>query len=258
MDLGLQGKVAIVTGATRGIGAAIAAVLVEEGMKVVLNHLSEPDKIGETCAKLGPHAAAYDADVGYPSDVKAMVGYAEDHFGGLDLMVHNAGITTRQGIIDTSLEDWRRVMRTNLDGAYHTAKYSARSMIKRGTKGSFIAISSLHGKVAKAQMGGYCASKAAIDMLVRQLSVELAPHGIRANAVAPGTIDTGMNPIYHATDAESVERRGRLFDRIPMAGLGDPKTIGNAVAFLASDRSNYTTGSIHYVDGGYTADGTPR
>lgn len=258
MDLGLQGKVAIVTGATRGIGAAIATVLVEEGMKVVLNHFSEPDKINETCAKMGPNAVAYDADVGNPSDVEAMVEYAEHHFGGLDLMVHNAGITTRQGIIDTSLEDWRRVMRTNLDGAYHTARYSARSMIRRGTKGSFIAISSLHGKVAKAQMGGYCASKAAIDMLVRQLSVELAPHGIRANAVAPGTIDTGMNPIYHATDAESVERRGRLFDRIPMAGLGEPRTIGSAVAFLASDQSNYTTGSIHYVDGGYTADGTPR
>lgn len=258
MDLGLQGKVAIVTGATRGIGAAIASVLVEEGMNVVLNHLAEPAQANEVCAKLGEGAVSFDADVGDPEAVEAMVIHAESHFGGLDLMVHNAGITTRQGIIDTPHEDWQKVMRTNLDGAYHTARFSARSMIERGAKGSFIAISSLHGKVAKADMGGYCASKAAIDMLVRQLSVELAPHGIRANAVAPGTIDTGMNPIYHATDAESVRRRGRLFDRVPMAGLGSPRTIGDAVAFLASERSNYTTGSIHYVDGGYTADGTPR
>lgn len=258
MNLGLQHKVAIVTGATRGIGAAIASVLVEEGMKVVLNHFSKPDEMKAICKALGPNAVPFDADVGRSDDVKAMVAYAEAHFGRLDLMVHNTGITTRQGIIDTSLEDWHRVLRTNLDGAYHTAKYAAKSMIKHNIKGSFIAISSLHGKVAKADMGAYCASKAAIDMLVRQLSVELAPHGIRANVVAPGTIDTGMNPIYHGTDSESIQRRGRLFDRIPLAGLGKPETIGHAVAFLASELSDYTTGAVHYIDGGYTADGTPR
>lgn len=258
MKLGLNGKIAIVTGATRGIGTSIATVLVEEGMKVVLNHLSEPEAAKQICSELGQGAVPFDADVGDPDAVEKMVKFAEDYYGGLDLTVHNAGITTRQSIVETPPDDWHKVLRTNLDGAYHSARFSVRSMIDRGVKGSFIAISSLHGKVAKAEMGAYCSSKAAIDMMVRQLAVEVAPYGIRANAVAPGTIDTGMNPIYHATDAESVRRRGRLFDRIPIAGLGDPRTIGDAVAFLASERSNYTTGAIHYVDGGYTADGTPR
>lgn len=258
MDLGLTNKVAIVTGASQGIGAAIAAVLVEEGMCVVVNHFGESETATALCEPLGDKAACFEADVGDAASVEEMVAFAETRFGGLDLMVHNAGVTTRASIIDTPPSDWQHVLRTNLDGAYHCARFSARSMINHGVAGSFIAITSLHGKVAKADMGAYCTSKAGIDMLVRQLAVELAPFSIRSNAVAPGTIDTGMNPIYHATDAESTDRRERLFDRIPLAGLGAPRTIGDAVAFLASHRSNYTTGTIHYVDGGYTADGTPR
>ncbi|MEP3276718.1 MAG: glucose 1-dehydrogenase [Stappiaceae bacterium] len=258
MELSLSGKVAIVTGASGGIGSAIAQVLAEEGMKVVVNHHSSADQAKGLCNALGSSAIPFAADVGREDDVEAMVAFAESEFGGLDLMVHNAGITSRTSIVETSFEDWQRVRRTNLDGAYYCARFAARSMIARKVKGSFIAISSIHGKVAKAEMGAYCASKAGIDMLVRQLAAELAPYGIRSNAVAPGTIDTGMNPIYHATDPESIRRRNRLFDRIPLAGLAEPRTIGDAVAFLASDRSSYTTGEIFYVDGGYTADGTPR
>lgn len=258
MDLGLQGKTAIVTGASRGIGAGIVGSLVQEGMNVVINHHDQAEEALALSASLGAATKVFQADVKDGAAVEAMVSFAEAEFGALDLMVHNAGITTRTSIIDTFPKDWDNVLQTNLGGAYHAARFAAKSMIRNEVQGSFIAISSLHGKVAKAEMGSYCASKAAIDMLVRQLAVELAPFGIRANAVAPGTIDTGMNPIYHAMDQVSIERRNRLFDRIPMAGLGSVSTIGDAVAFLASSKSNYTTGAIHYVDGGYTADGTPR
>lgn len=261
MDLDLDGKVAIVTGATGGIGRAITAALASEGVRIVVNHLGAAGAANDLCDEVrraGADALALEADVGVREDVDRMVDATVDAFGGLDIMVHNAGITTRQTIIETSAEDWDRVVRTNFYGAYHTATAAGRHMISRGRGGAIIAISSLHGKVAKAEMGAYCATKAAIDMLIKQLAVELAPHGIRANAVAPGTIDTGMNPVYFATDDESLRRKARLLDRVPMARLGEPETIGRTVAFIASPISSYTTGAIIYVDGGYTADGTPR
>ncbi len=261
MDLGLTGGTAIVTGATGGIGRAIVAALVAEGMAVVVNHLGDAEAAAAICADVeaaGGRALAVEADVGDAAAVDAMVAATVETFGGLDLMVHNAGITTRQSILDTPPADWDRVVRTNFYGAYHTAAAAGRVMSAAGRGGAIVAISSLHGRIAKGDMGAYCATKAAIDMLVKQLAVELAPAGIRVNAVAPGTIDTPMNPIYHATDPDSVAKRQRLMDRVPMARLGDPAAVGSTVAFLASPVASYTTGAVVYVDGGYTADGTPR
>lgn len=261
MDLGLDGGVAIVTGATGGIGRAIVQSLAAEGMAVVVNHLGEAEAAETLCEELGVaggRVSAAEADVGDRGAVEAMVGGAVERFGRLDVMVHNAGVTSRQSILETSTDDWERVLRTNLYGAYHTACAAGRAMIEAGRGGAFIAISSLHGRVAKADMGAYCSSKAAVDMLVKQLAVELAPHGIRANAVAPGTIETDMNPLYHATDPEGVAKRRRILDRVPLARLGEPAAVARTVAFLASPVSSYTTGAVVYVDGGYTADGTPR
>ena len=261
MDLELSNKVAVVTGASRGIGRAIVETLAAEGVAVVANHFGDSAGASATERALvdaGAKAVFVSGDIGERETSDALIEAALDRFGRLDIAVHNAGITTRQPLIDTPHEDFDRVLRTNLYGAYFLAKAAAGTMQDRGTNGALIAITSLHGRVAKADMGAYCASKAAIDMLFKQLAVELAPAGIRANTVAPGTIDTGMNPIYHASDPASVARRARLMDRVPMRSLGDPMAVARTVAFVASPVSSYTTGATIYVDGGYTADGTPR
>ncbi|MEM7774079.1 MAG: SDR family NAD(P)-dependent oxidoreductase [Pseudomonadota bacterium] len=261
MDLGLAGKVAVVSGASRGIGRAIAEVLAGEGMRIVANHLGDDEAAADLSQSLRASACEVEVhagDVGAPSYGEQLINFAVERFGGLDVLIHNAGITTRQSLLDTPYSDFDRVMRTNLHGAYHLATAAGRVMRDSGTQGSLIGISSLHGRVAKANMGAYCTTKAGIDMLFKQLAVELAPFGIRANTIAPGTIDTGMNPIYHATDPESMRQRERLLDRVPMRRLGRPEDIARAVAFIAAPISPYTTGTVVYVDGGYTADGTPR
>lgn len=259
MDLGLKGKVAVVSGGSRGIGRAIVEALADEGMRLVANHCGDDEGAEQLArAAASEHVTVDAGDVGDRSYCEQLIKTAVDIYGGLDVLVHNAGITTRQALIDTPDSDFDRVMRTNLYGAYYLGTAAARVMRERGTTGSLIAISSLHGRVAKAEMGAYCTSKAGIDMMFKQLAVELAPYGIRANTIAPGTIDTGMNPIYHATDPESVAKRARLMDRVPMQRLGAPEDIGRLVAFVASPLSAYTTGTVIYADGGYTADGTPR
>ncbi|MEM6495673.1 MAG: SDR family oxidoreductase [Pseudomonadota bacterium] len=261
MDLALSGQTAIVTGASRGIGRAIVDVLLDEGVAVVANHFGDVDgaaKLERDHAALASRLRLVDADVGQRETGRDLTEIALGEFGRIDVLVHNAGITTRQDIVDTPYGEWERVLHTNLYGAYHCATAVARAMRSAKTGGSLIAISSLHGRVAKAGMGAYCTSKAAIDMMFRQLAVELAPYGIRANTIAPGTIDTGMNPVYHATDADSVAKRERLFDRVPMRRLGRVEDIARLVAFVASPVSAYTTGTTIYADGGYTADGTPR
>ena len=132
-------------------------------------------------------------------------------------------------------------------------------MVARGGGGKIISISSIHGRVAKAAMGPYCATKAAIDMFSKQLAVELAPHRINVNVVASGTIVTEINlPLYQSDKPEDIEKRTAVLHRVPWGEIGQPEDIGRAVAFLASDAARYITGAVLYVDGGYTADGTPR
>jgi NAD(P)-dependent dehydrogenase (short-subunit alcohol dehydrogenase family) len=132
-------------------------------------------------------------------------------------------------------------------------------MVARGGGGKIVSISSIHGRVAKANLGPYCATKAAIEMFSKQLAVELAPHKINVNVVASGTIITEINlPLYQSTKPEDVEKRTAVLHRVPWGEIGQPEDIGRAVAFLASDAARYITGAVLYVDGGYTADGTPR
>ncbi|MGI9524348.1 MAG: SDR family NAD(P)-dependent oxidoreductase [Hyphomicrobiaceae bacterium] len=261
MDLRLKEKVAVVSGASRGIGRAIVEVLADEGMRIVANHFGDDEAVeylSQSLRASSKEIEIHAGDVGDQCYGEQLVNFALSSFGRLDVLVHNAGITTRQSLLDTPFSDFERVMRTNLHGAYHLATAAARQMRRSGTGGSLIGISSLHGQLAKADMGAYCITKAGIDMMFKQLAVELAPFGIRANTIAPGTIDTGMNPIYHATDPLGAARRERLMDRVPMKKLGEPVDIARLVAFVASPMSAYTTGAVIYADGGYTADGTPR
>ncbi|MDB5362813.1 MAG: 3-oxoacyl-ACP reductase [Rhodospirillales bacterium] len=257
MDLELAGKVAIVTGGGRGIGRAIVAALAAEGATVAIVDRDNVDRAEALAAELG-QAAAFRADVSRSDDVAAMVEAVTQRFGKVDILVNNAGTLSRKSIIEDSYEDWDRVLRTNLYGCYHCARAVAPAMIARGT-GRIVNISSIHGRVAKAAMGSYCTSKAAIDMFTKQLAVELAPHGVTVNAVAPGTISTEINlPLYKSTAPADVALQQATLKKVPMGRIGEPEDIGRAVAFLASGKTPYITGAILYVDGGYIAEGTPR
>ena len=262
MDLHLAGKVALVTGGARGIGRGIALTLAAEGATVAVNYRERADAAAEVVRRIqdrGGEAAAFQGNVGECADVERTVQEVLGRFSRIDILVNNAGVVTRHPILDVPLEEWDRVVRTNLYGCFHCSRLVGRHMVERGGGGKIISISSIHGRVAKAGMGPYCASKAAIDMFSKQLAVELAPHRINVNVVASGTIVTEINlPLYQSTEPQDVEKRTAVLHRVPWGEIGQPDDIGRAVAFLASDAARYITGAVVYVDGGYTADGTPR
>lgn len=257
MDLKLEGKVAVVTGGGRGIGRAIVEALAAEGTTVAIVERDNIDRAETLAAQIG-NSAAFRADVSVADDVQRAVAAVTERFGKVDILVNNAGTLSRKPILDDAYEDWDRVLKTNLYGCYNCARAVAPGMTARRF-GRIINLSSIHGRVAKAGMGSYCTSKAAIDMFTKQLAVELAPHGVTVNAVAPGTISTEINiPLYKSTKPEDVALQQATLKRVPAGRIGEPEDIGRAVAFLASEATPYVTGAILYVDGGYVAEGTPR
>ncbi len=262
MDLELKGKVALVTGSARGIGRGIALTLAAEGARVAVNCVHRADAAEEVVGLIhegGGEAFLVQADVGRYEEAERMVAATLTRFGRIDILVNNAGIVSRKSILDVPLEEWDRVVHTNFYGCFHCSRLAGRHMVARGGGGKIINISSIHGRVAKANLGPYCSTKAAIDMFSKQLAVELAPHKINVNVVASGTITTEINmPLYKSTKPEDVALRQAVLARIPWGVIGEPEDIGRAVAFLASDASRYITGAVLYVDGGYTAEGTPR
>ena len=262
MDLQLKGKVALVTGGARGIGRGIAETLAREGAHLAVNYLTHAGAAGETVRRIreaGGRAFPAQGDVGQYAEAERMVQAVLKEFGRIDILVNNAGIVTRQKILDIPLEEWDRVVHTNLYGCFHCSRLVGRHMVERGGGGKIISISSIHSHVAKASLGAYCATKAAINMFSKQLAVELAPHRINVNVVASGTIITEINlPLYQSTKPDDIEKRQAVLRRVPWGEIGKPEDIGRAVAFLASDAARYITGAVVDVDGGYFAEGTPR
>ncbi len=262
MDLHLRDKVALVTGSSRGIGRGIALTLAREGARVAVNYVKDKaaaDEVVHMIDDVGSKAVALQADVGVWEQAQRLVDEAVRHFGKVDILVNNAGIVSRKPILEVPLDEWDRVMRTNFYGCFHCSRLAGRHMVARGGGGKIVSISSIHGRVAKAALGPYCSTKAAIDMFSKQLAVELAPHGINVNVVASGTITTDINlPLYKSTRPEDRQLKAAVLKRIPLGRIGDPEDIGRAVAFLASDAAGYITGAVLYVDGGYVAEGTPR
>jgi len=244
--MNLDGKVAIVTGAGSGIGQAIAQGLADAGAAVCINYYGAYRQEAEAHAKSLPRAIAVSADVSDPVEAAALVATTVERLGGLDVLVNNAGIEHSIPLLDLEVKDWDAVIAVNLRGAFCCLQAAGRAMRDSGRGGSIVNISSIHEDVAFPGYASYCASKGGLRMLMRNAAVELAPHKIRVNNVAPGAIVT---PINAATleDPAKVQTLQRI---IPLGRMGRPEEVANAVAFLASDLAAYVTGSTYYVDGG--------
>ncbi|MEL6298615.1 MAG: SDR family NAD(P)-dependent oxidoreductase [Pseudomonadota bacterium] len=240
------GKSVVVTGGANGIGAAIAKRMVDEGASVLICD-READTAEALAGTLGERAVARTLDVASRADVEAAVAAAVDRFGRLDVMFANAGIVDREPFLDMTDDLWERVLATNLSGTFYSGQAAARAMVKAGTKGAIVTTASNSGVFGGRGRAAYGASKAGIINLTQTMAIELAEHGIRVNAVAPGA--TRTRAVHGDTPPPSVAAR------MPMARFGDPAEIAAVAAFLASDDASFVTGHVYCADGGYTTAG---
>jgi len=242
----LKGKTAIVTGASRGIGRAIALKLAGEGANIVINYAhrqEEADVLVNEIAGLGVEALALQADVSIFSEAQTLVVKSKERFGSVDILVNNAGITRDGLIMRMSEEDFDRVMDVNLKGVFNCCRHVVPLMVKQKA-GRIINITSVVGLVGNAGQANYAASKAGIVGLTKSLAKEIGSRNITVNAVAPGFIETDMT----AELSEKVKEATK--ENIALKRLGKPENIADAVCFLASDTGEYITGQVISVDGG--------
>ncbi|MGG3019909.1 3-oxoacyl-[acyl-carrier-protein] reductase [Geobacillus stearothermophilus] len=242
----LEGKIALVTGASRGIGRAVALELARQGANVVVNYAgseAKANEVVEMIRSLGREAIAVQADVARAEEVERLVKTALDQFGRLDILVNNAGITRDNLLMRMKEEEWDAVINTNLKGVFLCTKAVTRPMMKqRG--GRIINIASVVGGIGNPGQANYVAAKAGVIGLTKTAARELASRNITVNAVAPGFITTDM------TEALSEELKGEMLKQIPLARFGEPDDVARVVAFLASDAAGYMTGQTLHVDGG--------
>ena len=242
----MGGRVALVTGASRGIGRACAVALAADGHRVAVCYGHDAEGAEETAAAIeaaGGEAVVVAADVCDPAAVDAAFGRAEEAFGRVEVVVANAGIT-RDGLFLRMTDDqWGAVVRTNLDGAFHTIRRAAPGML-RARFGRIVAVGSVAGLSGSGGQANYAAAKAGLVGLVRAVARELASRNVTANVVAPGPITTGM------TDALSDERRQEMAGQVPLGRFGSAEEVAAVVAFLCSDAAGYVTGAVVPVDGG--------
>lgn len=242
----LKGKVALVTGGSRGIGEAIALELAKNGADIAINYRSnneKAEKVLEGIKGFGVKAIAIKADISKEEDVKYLIKNVENQLGKIDILVNNAGITKDNLVMRMKEEDWQQVMDVNLKGTFLCTKSVSRPMMK-ARYGKIINITSVVGLIGNPGQGNYSASKAGVIGFTKSIAKELGSRGIRVNAIAPGFIDTEM------TDVLSEEIKETMLNGIPLMKFGDPKDIANLVVFLASERSDYITGQVINVDGG--------
>jgi len=240
-------KVAVVTGAARGIGLAVARAFLAQGYRVALLDI-DAATLRQTAKALGD-VLALECDVADPLQVKTSIDRVAARFGRIDALVNNAGIAVFKPLLETTFEDWQRVLAVNLNGPFLCTQACAPVMLKTGG-GAVVNISSISGLRASALRVAYGTSKAALDHLTKQQAAELGNLGIRVNAVAPGPVDTAMAKQVHTADI-----RADYHDAIPLNRYGTEREIADAVVFLCSDAASYINGQTLAVDGGFDATG---
>jgi glucose 1-dehydrogenase len=245
----LKGKVAIVTGGNSGIGQAIVLGLAEAGASLVIDYIAHPEAteaLEQQIAALGDKAIGVDADVSRIADLQQLVEQAVSGFGRLDIMVNNAGVETRTSVLDTTEDDYEKVLRINLKSAFFGTQLAAKQMIAQGGGGRIINVTSIHEDWPMPGNTAYCLSKGGIRMLTRTAGVELAPHGICVTGVAPGAVATPINLVT----MKDPQLMARLNAAIPLGRMARPEEIASVVAFLASDGASYLTATTLIADGG--------
>lgn len=247
--MSLDGKVAIVTGGNSGIGKSIVCALAEQGASVVIDYVANPkatEELERRVSALGDRAIGVEADVSNHTDLRKLIDAAVSQLGRLDIMVNNAGIETRTSILDTSVEQYEKVMEVNLKSAFFGTQLAAKQMISQGDGGRIINISSVHEDWPMPDNTAYCVAKGGMRMLTRTAGVELAPHGILVVGVGPGAVDTPIN----VSTVQDPAKLKTLDAAIPIGRLAEPEEIANVVAFLAGEGASYMTASTVFVDGG--------
>lgn len=254
----LQGQRALVTGANSGIGKAVAIAFGEAGAKVVVNYISSEERANEvvdTIKSNGSDAMAIRADVSKEDQVQAMVKQMIDAWGSIDIMVANAGVQRDADFTEMTLEDWQFVIDVNLTGQFLCAREAAREFVRRGVvpelsraAGKIICMSSVHEVIPWAGHVNYATSKGGVNMMMQSIAQEMAAKKIRVNSIAPGAIRTPINTAAWNTP----EAEAELLELIPYQRIGNPEDIARAAVWLASDESEYVTGTSLFVDGGMT------
>lgn len=252
--MSLEKKVAIVTGANSGIGMAIVLELAKQRASIAIDYVAHPeraDTLMRQIAELGGRAIGVEADVGRVADLDRLIDSTVKEFGRLDIMVNNAGIETRTSVLDTTEAQYDAVLGINLKSAFFGTQLAARQMIKQGTGGRIINISSVHEDRPMPGNAAYCLSKGGMRMLTRTAGVELAPHDILVVGVAPGAVATPINQV--TMNDPSLMRR--LDAAIPLGRMAKPEEIARVVAFLAGDGASYMTATTVLADGGMMQQG---
>ncbi len=249
---------AIVTGADSGIGKAVAIALGAAGAAVIVNHIhgdEAADKVVAEIKSAGGRAYAFHADVSNEQDVQAMFAFTIKKYKTVDILINNAGLQKDAALVDMTLDEWNTVIKTNLTGQFLCAREAAKEFIRRGVvksrstaAGKIICMSSVHEVIPWAGHVNYAASKGGVELFMKSIAQELAPHGIRVVSIAPGAIQTPIN----REAWETPQALNKLLKLIPYNRIGRPEDIGKLAVWLASDEADYITGTTIFIDGGMT------
>ena len=256
MEIRLDGKAVLVTGASRGIGKAIALEMARSGADVAVNYRFERDRGEEVCKavrNMGRRSIGIEADVADPGQVEGMVERMVRELGWIDILVNNAGVYPYTDALRMTEEEWNRVIDTNLKGAFHVSRAAARRMIERNRGGRILAITSGAGHSGRQGQAHYCASKAGLMLMCKSLAIEWAPYGIHVNSISVGFVDVGQ-----FDKPEREEMKKSILRRILLRRPGTPQDIAHMAVFLASEQAGWITGSDFRVDGGESAGRIPE
>jgi len=241
----LDGKVALITGAASGLGAAIATALAEAGADVAVH--GNRRAADETAHAIGGRATAFQADLGDTAGPESLFARVKDHFGRVDILINNAGTIHRDAAVDTTLDSWEQVLQVNLTSVFQLSQFVARDLFAREAPGKIVNIASLLSFQGGIRVPAYAASKGGVAQLTKALANEWAPKGIQVNAIAPGYFATTNTEALQADET----RNRQILERIPAARWGQPQDLAGAALFLSSAASDYVTGTVLTVDGGW-------